>query len=93
MIRQKKRKRYPRRSRRFCRVVHDHTSNVCKRGSRINTKQFPKRAPNVQASGGGGGGGGSGGMPPEKSFGLKLPTITFPVFLNHLEKIFTDCIT
>ena len=58
------------------------TKTRSRRGSRINTDRFPKRAPKAQAFAG------SGGMSQwESFFDFKLPKVPFLGFLSHSDRI------
>ena len=59
-----------------------------RRGSRINSYRFHKRAPKGQVSRAGV----SGACSPGKSFGFKVPKVPFLGSLNHSDRIFTDCL-
>ena len=53
-----------------------------RRGSRINTDRFPKRAPKAQASRGV-----QGMFPLGKFFGFYFTKVSFPGFLSHSDRI------
>ena len=57
-------------------------SKTSRRGSRIHTDGFPKRAPKAQASRGI-----WGACSPEKCFGFYLPKVPFLGFLSHSDRI------
>ena len=65
-----------------------YLSLMDRRGSRINSYRFHKRAPKAQASRAGVSGACSSG----KIFGFKVPKVPFPGFLNHSDRIFTVCL-
>ena len=53
-----------------------------RRGSRINTDRFPKRAPKAQASSGV-----QGMLPLRKFFRFYFTKVSFPGFLSHSDRI------
>ena len=56
-----------------------------RRGSKINSYRFHKRAPKAQASRAGV----SGACSSRKIFGFKVPKVPFPGFLSHSDRIFS----
>ena len=71
----------------FIRSMTLFSKNICahfRRGSRINTDRFPKRAPKAQyfrrVRGGGRGS-------PRKCFEIFTPEVPFPGFPSHLDRI------